>query len=126
MSKQPATAFSCSEGGTPWYDGNACDAEEAAADQCLDAQLPEPSPNCLRFCDLDADVCGHDNVEVCREASCRGIWLIPECADEYERWYDCLAALQPTALVCNTEMLQAADGSCNDERATIEQCFASM
>jgi hypothetical protein len=118
---QPTADFVCSEGGVPFFQGTGCSAQGSAAAACLDASLPPALPGCLRYCEFDAEVCGHD-LEYCQDA-CRIIGVIPGCEEEFTRHRDCIAALPASALVCRADMLEAADGSCEAEDAALEQCF---
>lgn len=118
---QPTADFVCTEGGVPFFQGTGCSAQGSAAAACLDTNLPPAFPGCLRYCELDAEVCVHD-VEYCQDA-CRIIGVIPACEEEFKRHRDCIAALPASALVCNAELIEAVDDSCEVEDAALEQCF---
>lgn len=119
---QPTEDFICTAEPMPAYFGDGCASRKAEVDACLDVYLPAPTQTCVRFCDLDATVCGKANVDFCQDA-CRNMALIPECIDEYEARIGCIAAFDESGLFCNAGAVDAADRSCDDESAALNRCF---
>jgi hypothetical protein len=95
--------------------GDACQSANASLLSCL-LRKRGPYAACDRVCELSASLhCAPAvDIENCAR-NCANIGLVGTCADETLAWFSCVAQSSPGELVCESSVLGAVDGSCDDE-----------